>query len=232
MSQSKPFTITKRAVWEAYQKVKANRGAAGVDGDERVPVVGSGDRDSVDRLVFQQLPVVGVDGGLLLGDGLDVGRCVVQHLLVDVAERHQLDIGLAGDFFDVVFAAAAQADGGDPNGIVRAAKDGIGGDCRGRRGDKKVSSVHEFFVNAIRALLYHIPRISAQKRGNAGDRHISQARARLRESCLWSRETGANAGYFFSAGGSNVILASASNLRYSRNSRLFSATNLPLRVLT
>ena len=32
MSQSKPFAISKRAVWEAYQKVKANRGAAGVDG--------------------------------------------------------------------------------------------------------------------------------------------------------------------------------------------------------
>jgi len=32
VSQSKPFTIAKRAVWEAYQKVKANRGAAGVDG--------------------------------------------------------------------------------------------------------------------------------------------------------------------------------------------------------
>lgn len=32
MSQSKPFAISKRAVWEAYKWVKANRGAAGVDG--------------------------------------------------------------------------------------------------------------------------------------------------------------------------------------------------------
>jgi len=32
MSQPKPFTITKRAVWQAYERVKANRGAAGVDG--------------------------------------------------------------------------------------------------------------------------------------------------------------------------------------------------------
>ena len=31
MSSAKPFDIPKRVVWEAYQRVKANRGAAGVD---------------------------------------------------------------------------------------------------------------------------------------------------------------------------------------------------------
>ena len=33
MSSSKPFVISKRKVWEAYLRVKANRGAAGVDGE-------------------------------------------------------------------------------------------------------------------------------------------------------------------------------------------------------
>jgi len=32
MSEAKPFSIAKQEVWEAYQKVKANHGAAGVDG--------------------------------------------------------------------------------------------------------------------------------------------------------------------------------------------------------
>ena len=32
LSQAKPFTITKRQVWESYKRVKANKGAAGIDG--------------------------------------------------------------------------------------------------------------------------------------------------------------------------------------------------------
>src|SRR6202521_4949946 len=35
MTSTKPFVIAKRAVWEAYQQVKANRGAAGID-DETI----------------------------------------------------------------------------------------------------------------------------------------------------------------------------------------------------
>ena len=30
--QAKPFDIPKRELWEAFKKVKANQGAAGVDG--------------------------------------------------------------------------------------------------------------------------------------------------------------------------------------------------------
>src|SRR6516225_7600168 len=32
VSEAKPYDISKQLVWEAYQRVKANRGAAGVDG--------------------------------------------------------------------------------------------------------------------------------------------------------------------------------------------------------
>ena len=31
MSEAKPFSISKQEVWDAYQRVKANQGAAGVD---------------------------------------------------------------------------------------------------------------------------------------------------------------------------------------------------------
>jgi RNA-directed DNA polymerase len=33
MSDAKPYVISKQLVWEAYQRVKANQGSAGVDGE-------------------------------------------------------------------------------------------------------------------------------------------------------------------------------------------------------
>jgi len=32
LGKTKPFSIAKREVWEAYKRVKVNRGAAGIDG--------------------------------------------------------------------------------------------------------------------------------------------------------------------------------------------------------
>ena len=35
MDKTKPFDISKHVVWEAYKRVKANKGAAGID-DESI----------------------------------------------------------------------------------------------------------------------------------------------------------------------------------------------------
>ena len=48
-SQVKPFDIPKSMVWEAYQRVKANKGAAGVDG-QSVEQFGQDEKNNLYRL--------------------------------------------------------------------------------------------------------------------------------------------------------------------------------------
>jgi RNA-directed DNA polymerase len=48
-TKPKPFSISKQAVWEAWLRVKANRGAAGVD-DESIADFESGLKDNLYRI--------------------------------------------------------------------------------------------------------------------------------------------------------------------------------------
>jgi RNA-directed DNA polymerase len=38
MTSTKPYDIAKRTIWDAYRRVKANRGAVGID-DETIAMV-------------------------------------------------------------------------------------------------------------------------------------------------------------------------------------------------
>lgn len=54
LAKAKPFDIPKPAVWEAYQRVKANRGAAGVD-DQSIEAF---DQDAKNNLFQAMEPTV------------------------------------------------------------------------------------------------------------------------------------------------------------------------------
>jgi RNA-directed DNA polymerase len=49
MASTKPFSIAKQAVWEAYKRVKANQGRAGVD-DESIAEVEGNLKDNLSKL--------------------------------------------------------------------------------------------------------------------------------------------------------------------------------------
>ncbi len=88
---------------------------AGLDrGDHRqgVPVVGRGDQDDVEVLLLEHLAVIGVGAGLLLRElarGDDIGR-LSEHLLIDVAERDDLDRRDLDQTEQVALAVPAAAD--------------------------------------------------------------------------------------------------------------------------
>ena len=111
---------------------------------QRVPVIRRGLEHHVDRLVFEQLADVVVNGGLVAGAFDVVAETLGHDRLVDVAQRGQLDV-LGGEFLDggnVRAPPAAQADHRRADAVVgaqppggkrrRAEHRGAGGRGRGR----------------------------------------------------------------------------------------------------
>ena len=103
--------------------VDVGPGLDGGDHRQGVPVVGRGDQDDVEVLLLEHLAVVGVGARLLLR-GLPRGDHLGglgQHLLVDVAQRDDLDRRDLDQPEQVALAVPAAADQADALG------------CRGRR---------------------------------------------------------------------------------------------------
>ena len=95
--------------------VDVGPGLDGGDHRQGVPVVGRGDQDDVEVLLLEHLAVVGVGARLLLR-GLPAGDHVGglgQHLLVDVAQRDDLDRRDLDEPEQVALAVPAAADQAD-----------------------------------------------------------------------------------------------------------------------
>ncbi len=100
--------------------VDVGPGLDGGDHRQRVPVVGRGDQDDVEVLLLEHLAVVAVGPRLLLrglarGDHLGG---LGEHLLVDVAERDDLDRRDLDEPEQVALAVPAGADQPDALGLL------------------------------------------------------------------------------------------------------------------
>ena len=95
-------------------------GLAGPDGHQRVPVIGSGDGDSVDFLVFEELAHVDVGLGLGQVHFFNVADTLTQNSFIDVAERDDFRSRDTGKAFDVIGAAASDTADGYADAIVGA----------------------------------------------------------------------------------------------------------------
>lgn len=100
-------------------------GLASPDGDEGMPVVGRGDGDGVDVVVFQELADVVVDGdfgGVVFFQLVD---SAADDVVVNVAESGDADAGNAAEAVDVVASASVDANNGDSDVFIGAEDFGV-----------------------------------------------------------------------------------------------------------
>ena len=116
-------------------------------------MVRSRDQDDVEVLLLEHLAIVGIGArsflrGLSAGDDF---RSLGQHLLVDVAERDDLDGRDLNEAEEVGLAVPAAADQADPLCLVAGESGCVFAADRkrqacGRRGVEKVATVHGFVL--------------------------------------------------------------------------------------
>ena len=109
------------AVRERFLDIDVFARLAAPDGRQRMPMIGRGDGDGINLLVFQGLADVPILlGGLALG-GLDGFRAPLQHVGINVTQGDIFGVVLhAQDVLDVGAALAVEADGTHPDAVVGA----------------------------------------------------------------------------------------------------------------
>lgn len=95
-------------------------GLTAPDGDQRMPVIGSGDGDGVDFLVLEKLAHIDVGFRARTAQFFDVAETLVEDVFVDIAEGGELDAGDVREAADVILATATCAADGDADAIIRA----------------------------------------------------------------------------------------------------------------
>ncbi len=112
-------------------------GVKRVDGNARMPVIGSGDQDGVDPFIVEQLAVIAERSrvrGLLAG--------AVDMLAVNIADRRDMHRGVEHKLRHVVRTAVAHPDHPELDRVVRAEYPRIGGRGEGRRAADKCAARH------------------------------------------------------------------------------------------
>ena len=105
-------------------------GLAGKHSQKRMPVVGRGDRDGVDRLVVEQAAKVFLDLRRLSGRTFDGLHGLGEHRIIDVADRDDLGLRVSGKHLGMIESAVAQTDDGDAHPLAGGC---VSGACTSER---------------------------------------------------------------------------------------------------
>ena len=119
------LTAFKDVVAAGFFDVNVFAGLASPDGDEGVPVVGRGDGDGVDVVVFQEITDVGVGGDFVGVVFFQLGDSAADDVVVNVAEGGDADAGNAAEAIDVRASASVDANDGDSNVFIGAEDFGV-----------------------------------------------------------------------------------------------------------
>lgn len=108
-----------------FLNINVFAGLASPDGDEGVPVVGGGNGDGVDVVVFQKLANVGVGGDFVGVVFFQFSDSAADDVFVNVAEGGDADAGNAAEAVDVRASASVDADDGDSDVFIGAEDFGV-----------------------------------------------------------------------------------------------------------
>ena len=108
-----------RVVAHGLLNVNVLAGLAAPNGLQRVPVVGRGDGDRVDGLVFQKFAQVDEGGGLLDPHFFHLVHAAVHDVLIHVADGGDFHVRHLGILLDVRPSLSVQSDDGNAHAVVR-----------------------------------------------------------------------------------------------------------------
>src|SRR6202789_4618113 len=124
------------------------------DSDSRMPVMRSGDGNSIDRLVVNQLPNIGI-GFRLKAHLANLGQALTHYAVIDITKGRNFNVRQRSITGDVVFAPSTQAYDRNSHPIVRTENSSLHTQRMQTAGNRNQGRSHGSALQKISSTVIH-----------------------------------------------------------------------------